>query len=681
MSGTISTGVPRNEIIDVLLNGKFQNIVTVAKTGRANFVCSDYPSDSACIQAALDYLAARGGGEVFIMDGYYTMSTQLKYLSDDIIFRGHGNNTILDFTNVPERPLAHIDVNGSISTTNSVLTADANATDLTITVANGSLFSAGNWIRIRSEAIFQPKTIIVTDDSWTEKVAEYQQIESVSGNVLTLKEKLFGSYKVSDSATVDLSTMRKNIAFRDFRMIGPVGVDHNGIMVKYGCHVRFDNVTFDDTWMSAIYLYDVVDASVTNTTVHRAYKDLRGYGLSVSNASRDISASNNHYFNCRHAITCCGDSVTSDPKTGYGIQYNQTYIGNTFSYDSKDQAMFGMHPSYDGLTVNGNTVTNGGLGFFNGRNSTVVGNTAKNSEVWAISLPSCAENVLIANNTIESKAGHSIAVRTQYKNIKISNNIIINSDPNSDGISVANQIEGLEIENNHIESASDGVTVATYLGIDNSSEIKIFGNEIISTGTSGITLNLYDGTLTMSNVTIENNTIIAPSSGASVLLSRTNGTALFSKIDIKNNICRGGNDTLDISYADKITIKDNHVYDATRGLVFHNNNGSYNIDRNEFTNCGTSLVNNMAESGNRVTDNLGYNPVGLVTAPGIPASGTARSNTHAYPCRIAVSGGTVTTIAIDGTATGLTSGSFILQPAETITLTYSVAPTWVWWGL
>lgn len=74
-------------------------------------------------------------------------------------------------------------------------------------------------------------------------------------------------------------------------------------------------------------------------------------------------------------------------------------------------------------------------------------------------------------------------------------------------------------------------------------------------------------------------------------------------------------------------------------------------------------------------------PLGAVTAPAVPASGTAFSNPYGVPMRVAITGGTVTGIAIAGTSTGLTSGMVVVGPGETITLTYSAAPSWVWLGL
>lgn len=72
-------------------------------------------------------------------------------------------------------------------------------------------------------------------------------------------------------------------------------------------------------------------------------------------------------------------------------------------------------------------------------------------------------------------------------------------------------------------------------------------------------------------------------------------------------------------------------------------------------------------------------PLNPVT-PAIPASGTAVTNTGTAPISVYLSGGTVTQVTVNGLATGLTSGLFILAPQTSIVLSYSVAPTWVWVG-
>lgn len=76
----------------------------------------------------------------------------------------------------------------------------------------------------------------------------------------------------------------------------------------------------------------------------------------------------------------------------------------------------------------------------------------------------------------------------------------------------------------------------------------------------------------------------------------------------------------------------------------------------------------------------GYNPVGALSAPSVPASGATVINPFSVRARVFVSGGSVTAIAISGIATGLTAGMFIVDAGESISLTYSATPAWVWIG-
>lgn len=63
------------------------------------------------------------------------------------------------------------------------------------------------------------------------------------------------------------------------------------------------------------------------------------------------------------------------------------------------------------------------------------------------------------------------------------------------------------------------------------------------------------------------------------------------------------------------------------------------------------------------------------TAVTVPASGTAYTPSTTTNTILFVSGGTVTGIAINGVATGLTAGVFPMKANDTITFTYTAAPT------
>ena len=105
-----------------------------------------------------------------------------------------------------------------------------------------------------------------------------------------------------------------------------------------------------------------------------------------------------------------------------------------------------------------------------------------------------------------------------------------------------------------------------------------------------------------------------------------------------------------------------------------------------------SLINsNLTVSANYIGRSVNPNftnqipaVVNSVTTPTVPASGTAQQNTNPYPVNVYLYGGTVTVIDYTpsgGSATQVgTSGpaTVRLNPGDSITLTYSAAPTWNW---
>jgi hypothetical protein len=67
------------------------------------------------------------------------------------------------------------------------------------------------------------------------------------------------------------------------------------------------------------------------------------------------------------------------------------------------------------------------------------------------------------------------------------------------------------------------------------------------------------------------------------------------------------------------------------------------------------------------------------TTPSVPLSGTPVANTSPLPATVVVSAGTGTNVAINGVPQGTFDGTYVVPPnGGTITLTYTVAPTWTW---
>ena len=110
----------------------------------------------------------------------------------------------------------------------------------------------------------------------------------------------------------------------------------------------------------------------------------------------------------------------------------------------------------------------------------------------------------------------------------------------------------------------------------------------------------------------------------------------------------------------------------------HESGGSCLGNIYESNNIGSLPIVLATGSTGVVRNNQGYNPRGNIAAPVIPASGTAQTNSFGSDAMVFITGGTVTAIAIGGTNTGLTTGAFRVPANQTITITYSVAPTWSW---
>jgi hypothetical protein len=68
-------------------------------------------------------------------------------------------------------------------------------------------------------------------------------------------------------------------------------------------------------------------------------------------------------------------------------------------------------------------------------------------------------------------------------------------------------------------------------------------------------------------------------------------------------------------------------------------------------------------------------PLMFTTAMTLGATTVASLNPNPVPVSVTITGGTVTAIAVNGVSTGLTTGTFTIPAGGSLTVTYSVAPT------
>lgn len=67
-----------------------------------------------------------------------------------------------------------------------------------------------------------------------------------------------------------------------------------------------------------------------------------------------------------------------------------------------------------------------------------------------------------------------------------------------------------------------------------------------------------------------------------------------------------------------------------------------------------------------------------VATPSVPASTTPVTNNTGQQVDVAIVGGTMTNVSVNGVTVGAGAGNYALPPGGTISMTYTVAPTWTW---
>ena len=91
----------------------------------------------------------------------------------------------------------------------------------------------------------------------------------------------------------------------------------------------------------------------------------------------------------------------------------------------------------------------------------------------------------------------------------------------------------------------------------------------------------------------------------------------------------------------------------------------------------------MPQTGNTIKASYDeIDGLGKQTAPAVPASTVAKTNPFTFGCLVRVRGGTVSAIVVAGvTYSAATNVLVYVDVDEAITLTYTVTPSWDWFGV
>jgi len=402
-----------------------------------------------------------------------------------------------------------------------------------------------------------------------------------------------------------------------------------------GCSVV--NGTFDATNVTSTTVYAVIDFSGADSCPNVRISDNKiinapGHGIYLS----ELTKTERKKWVERNSVE--GHGITTG---GYGIycdyvgsvEVNANYVFSSNAYDAIElghsgNANLGINAH---LRATNNTAVNGQIQFPFSDHVEIIGNT-------------------VVNNSIQNDTNTA-----NY--VTIANNVVLNSTP-------ANGYAGIRVTGDYPNIAGNQVQVNTEQGIQLVGSLNgiITGNQVVSTATTanGAGIYLQNGATGTNNNTVVSSNNVRGGFQSGIKTDQPGNSIIDNEINLSSgeygiNITPSFNSGI---LADNQTVYNNVISGSTTAVRLGDNN----------------------LNGCFIKNNQGYNPAGPQTAPSMPASGTALTNPFFFDAAVYISGGTVTAIAVGGTSTGLTSGSVIVPAGETITLTYSAAPTWVWIG-
>lgn len=188
-----------------------------------------------------------------------------------------------------------------------------------------------------------------------------------------------------------------------------------------------------------------------------------------------------------------------------------------------------------------------------------------------------------------------------------------------------------------------------------------FMGKVVIAGAAGIKYSLANAkNVCVNGMQINSVNRLGTANGAVVVDPGSQGLTLIG--------CRGNVDTTGLGFP----------WRAPYGVDLGSNADNYVITGNKFEgSTGAFLVNiNGAGSTNRLLhDNAGVN-YAISLGLALPASGVPLTNTTPFKIDFHINGGNVTGISRNGVGlTGMTSGTVSIDPGQSITVTYTVAPS------
>lgn len=525
-------------------------------------------SQHTAIQRTINSAHAAGGGTVFVPDGTYTLTSGLTGYSDITLELSPG--AVLDFSTAAVSTTL-LSFTGTEAAT-VALTGNTTVGGTSLSVAAGaeSGFTAGDYVRVGSTAIWDPGRT-------NNPLGEIAVVLSTASGTINLRSPLVGgAYNTADSAVVSKITPLRRCGVRGGKILGGgSGSQHAGIVFDMVVHGSVVGTHFDAVEYVALAAYDSIDVVFDGVNVERSNLAGTGYGVMFVYACAGCKVVNSHFRDCRHGTTSGGGTSRK------GFPRRCLYANNTI-VDTTDVGM-DIHANAEDMTITGNTIYDAGnMGInVNCPSATITNNTIVRSASDGIQIRNFSDaptqytvtgNRIIAPGSggIEWLSSGTSHGTTNYGAV-ISDNYIQDSVAQSIVVSVTSpdafRLSGAVVKGNVIRNP--GSQAIRFVTVDNSVIADNVCHDVPNTLT-GIFLNdVNDATVTgnvVEYVSLNSGTAFLVSPGTGVVLTGNraknawtgiNVSAASSGCTIANNDMTGATNTYTLSTGTGHVIQNN----------------------------------------------------------------------------------------------------------------------------
>jgi len=259
---------------------------------------------------------------------------------------------------------------------------------------------------------------------------------------------------------------------------------------------------------------------------------------------------------------------------------------------------------------------------------------------------------------------------------------LVTNDSNYTGtcILIENDCQGITIENSLVVGYSIGCVFQKGGGINKAPIVNTLSNvdfdQCLTNAiliTAGVGNEVNGGKITSSAV--------GTTSKAIALIGADASENTLRGVHIGGYYDTNGTGVL-LSNTSKNRLYDVQVEGCAQGLAFDGTNTQTHVRGGDLSsNVPIAIGGSIAGVGNRVEGVKGFFGTDRIGSPAMPASGVTVTNNYGCAARVFINGGTISLISINSIASGFTTGAMLmLLPGESLSITYSVAPSWNWIG-